>query len=661
MKLKSFRIENFRCIHDSGWIDADNITALVGKNESGKTAILRALHKFNPYKNEEYSLDREWPRGKRKERSGDKIAARVRFVFTESEFRELSEIDPNLKNIEYVEISKNYAGRYSFSFFPAIADEAFDLKAGVVKIKEKIGTPPKGSSANLQSEYLKEFNSLIKEIIDGDDKNLAVVKLSEFKDHFVNSANFSKEKANTKEEIERNVDSSIAELNNGYSGGKAIEKIKRWMPVFIYMDDFKIFSGSAHLDQVLRRKETNSLTYEDETIITILEMSGLNLEQEVEKAGRDNREQRVLDMSDASQTLTDEIATRWSQKKYEVVFQADGYHFITFVRDDASQVLVPLEERSKGFQWFFSFDMTFMHETRGKFSNAVILLDEPGLHLHSVAKRDLLKRLHAYSKDNQIIYSTHEPFMLDIEKLDSVYIVEEFGSEGSKAHKNWVSAGKEARFTLQAALGLSWHNSLFLGDNALFVAEVSDLWILEAVSAIFKEASLVGLDPKITIIPVGGAVNFAYVGNLLLNYQSNSLVLLNSDKYGETAYKQLVHSWNMKDDRIFLLGKIFETSETRYLEDLLDPNYYIGMAGKAYSKELRKKDIKIKDDSDRSIVDKIADELAQKGIMNYERNRAAHSIASDLTNKHIGDLQPITLNNFRKLFTMINEIALKWH
>ena len=80
-----------------------------------------------------------------------------------------------------------------------------------------------------------------------------------------------------------------------------------------------------------------------------------------------------------------------------MVFQADGYHFITFVRDDASQVLVPLEERSKGFQWFFSFDMTFMHETKGKFKNAIILLDEPGLHLHPAAKRDLLKRIQAYS------------------------------------------------------------------------------------------------------------------------------------------------------------------------------------------------------------------------------------------------------------------------
>jgi hypothetical protein len=210
-------------------------------------------------------------------------------------------------------------------------------------------------------------------------------------------------------------------------------------------------------------------------------------------------------------------------------------------------------------------------------------------------------------------------------------------------------------------LGLSWHNSLFLGENTLFVSEVADLWLLESISAIFKEASLVGLDPIINIIPVGGAANFAYVGNLLLNYRSNSLVLLNSDRQGESAHKQLIHSWNMSDDRIFLLSKVFETEEPRYLEDFLDPNYYISMVNKAYAKEIKRKEIKIKDDGDRSIVEKVAEELSERGVASFERNRPARLIATDLCSKHIGDMQPITLNNFRKLFTMINEIVIKWH
>ena len=39
----------YKGIIDSGWVKVNPLTVLVGKNESGKTLLLRALHKFNPY------------------------------------------------------------------------------------------------------------------------------------------------------------------------------------------------------------------------------------------------------------------------------------------------------------------------------------------------------------------------------------------------------------------------------------------------------------------------------------------------------------------------------------------------------------------------------------------------------------------------------------
>jgi len=48
MRLTAFRIKNFRSIVDTGWqtISPDNITCLIGQNESGKTSILEALKVF---------------------------------------------------------------------------------------------------------------------------------------------------------------------------------------------------------------------------------------------------------------------------------------------------------------------------------------------------------------------------------------------------------------------------------------------------------------------------------------------------------------------------------------------------------------------------------------------------------------------------------------
>lgn len=48
MELKSFRVRNFRSINDSGEIEVSRITALLGRNESGKSNVLRALHSLNP-------------------------------------------------------------------------------------------------------------------------------------------------------------------------------------------------------------------------------------------------------------------------------------------------------------------------------------------------------------------------------------------------------------------------------------------------------------------------------------------------------------------------------------------------------------------------------------------------------------------------------------
>ncbi|MGC9341516.1 MAG: AAA family ATPase [Bacteroidales bacterium] len=49
MKLSAFRIKNFRSIVDTKWImlASDNITSLIGQNESGKTSILEALNSFS--------------------------------------------------------------------------------------------------------------------------------------------------------------------------------------------------------------------------------------------------------------------------------------------------------------------------------------------------------------------------------------------------------------------------------------------------------------------------------------------------------------------------------------------------------------------------------------------------------------------------------------
>lgn len=47
MRLRKFRVQGYRCIHDSGEIKVGDLAAFVGRNESGKTTILEALTLLN--------------------------------------------------------------------------------------------------------------------------------------------------------------------------------------------------------------------------------------------------------------------------------------------------------------------------------------------------------------------------------------------------------------------------------------------------------------------------------------------------------------------------------------------------------------------------------------------------------------------------------------
>lgn len=660
MKMTKFRIQNFRSINDSGWVTVDDIAVIVGKNESGKTSLLKALWKFNPFKAEPYSLDREWPRGRRKDRSPDQPVSTVAFEFNEDELSELHEIDDSLAKVTGVEITKKYSGGSTYSFKPHPS-----TKVWAKRIAESIQSSVETSaSKRFKADFKTAYAELLKSLELNDFESAPYKKVVEsFKGKINGFCSTEEAEASTDKEVAKKViaatDSAIEELSEESPGRKAISMTSGWLPKFIYMDDHKAFTGSAQLNQVKERRDNNQLTDQDRTIMLIMEMSGLDLDEEVTKGGQRDREQRMLDMNDASSTLTTEISNRWRQKKYEVQFQADGHHFMTFVKDSGAKALVPLDERSKGFQWFFSFDMTFMYETNGSFENAIILLDEPGLHLHADAQRDLLERFKAYAEDNQLIYTTHLPFMIDVRRLDNVWVSEENAETGSRCHQDWETAGDDARFTLQAALGMSWSQSLFVGQNNLVVEGVTDFWFLNAMSAILREAGRTAIDDRLVITPAGGATKVAYVGTLLHGQELNVAVLLDSDKEGEAAHKQLVHQWILDKDQALLLGETLGRKGTLALEDLFDEGYYTDHVAETYKTEVSGKKFSIPQDG-RSIVERAEEALKAVGVERFNKGRVAKRIMNDLGKKKPSELGEATLANFEKVATALNSIVAKW-
>ena len=64
MRLTQFRVKDFRSVDDSGWVEVDGVTALIGVNESGKTNLLVPLWKLNPAREAEIQPTADYPKKK---------------------------------------------------------------------------------------------------------------------------------------------------------------------------------------------------------------------------------------------------------------------------------------------------------------------------------------------------------------------------------------------------------------------------------------------------------------------------------------------------------------------------------------------------------------------------------------------------------------------
>ena len=126
-----------------------------------------------------------------------------------------------------------------------------------------------------------------------------------------------------------------------------------------------------------------------------------------------------------------------------------------WVSDDLNPSEIELDQRSAGMQYFFSFFLVFLVESEDAHANSILLLDEPGTSLHGTAQAKIVEFLRTLTEGNQVIYTTHSPFMIDADHLETVRpVYEEPGTGATRITEDVWPKDKDALFPLQAALGL---------------------------------------------------------------------------------------------------------------------------------------------------------------------------------------------------------------
>lgn len=595
MKLKGFRIQMYKCVLDSGTVETGPLTVLVGKNESGKTTLLKALHKFNPFTPDPYSVRTEWPRAHRNTQSKDQIVCTATFALDEEERKHLAELTDSKVDVAALDIDKDYEGKFEIRFpegvfpdklHPNDIDKACD---SLPIVAEPVRPEFKQAAENCKSEARRlahegrftELTALQAKHMEVLRANLSAVNQPP---QYQNENAFTQQYTVALQHIAQQLQRAPLIHKNAH------DYIASRIPVFVYMDEYRSFSGTASLDQVKQRKDQQKLKDEDKTFLTILALSGLNLDDEAKKANGTAREHRQYDLSDAAATLTKRIGEHWKQLRYEVVFGADGQEFFTFVKDKKDRALIKLEERSQGFQWFFSFDLMLMHETKGTLKNCVILLDEPGLHLHPQAQADLLERLEDYAKGNTLIYSSHSPFMLDLREPDRIRVVSET-DKGTIVSDDLTQSQPEAKLTLQAALGISGRTSFLVSQRNLVVEGVDDYLYLMAISALFARSGKDGLNDEVRITPAGGASEATYIATFMIGQGLDVIALYDTDAAGNTAKDKLVKSWltryqGTKATALSLGPTVGVTGGEFGIEDLFPEDFYLGHVAACYKSHL---------------------------------------------------------------------------
>lgn len=568
MILKSLRIENFKCIEDSGQFPLDRVTCLVGKNESGKSASLEALYKLNPVVATEANFNQviEYPRrhwSEYKERRTEDPANVLTTVWEleDSDRAAVAEtLGPKGLKSSTVKVGKGYSNKQYWTVEPDEKEVVSHYLGSGNLFKEE-------HDQLKDAKTIEELTARLKAIQNPSERVTQLLKTLEEK--------FPKGKANL----------------------PIIDFLSKRVPKFVYFEEYGKMPGQVAIDDLVNRKQQNLLKQGDRIFLALLDLAGTSVE-EISRIGK--FEELIAELEGVSNRLTATIFEYWRQNRHlKVEFRFDaarpedpppfnsGYIFRTRIENTRHGVTVSFDERSTGFVWFFSFLVWFSHIRKEYGENLLILLDEPGLGLHGKAQQDLLRFINEKLKpSHQVIYSAHSPFMVDPDALLSVRTIEDVVKDdqilGTKIKNEIFSTEADTRFPLQAALGYEITQSLFVGKNNLLVEGPSDFLYLKWFSHELQSRGRTFLDPRWTVAPCGGVDKVGSFVALFGGSELNIAVLTDFHEGEKKKVRSLRESQLLKAGQVFSAEMYTGTTEAD-LEDMIGRDFYAGLMKACFS------------------------------------------------------------------------------
>ncbi|MEA3061224.1 MAG: hypothetical protein QOJ94_1005 [Sphingomonadales bacterium] len=583
MKLKEFRVREFRSIWDSGPIKLDNqTTCFVGKNEAGKTTVLDALYRTNPIKAKDAVFDETYDYPKREVED-------YRFA-VENEDREAAVVVECIYELEQDDLAAiaNVFGPKAFRG-PTFTRQTYYGKAqsmAFLQVDDAAARKFLADNPALADELKAKLNS-------ASDWQAFSTALDE---------------AEVTEAV-----SALKVLVSKVSEGSVRSYIFQSLiwpraPKFLYFDEYYQMEGQANLDALISREDNDQLEDSDYPLIGLINLARLDHRKLVSTK---NTTELKNKLEGAGNHLTTRIVKYWSQNRHiQMRFDVrdarpedpegmrSGVNVWGEVYDTVHWATTPLRNRSRGFVWFFSF-LAWYEDVKRQKQNVILLLDEPGLSLHGRAQADLLRYFDAELSGHQLLYTTHSPFMIDPTKFERVRIVQDLGidatealpkeDDGTKVLANVFDATEDSLFPLQGALGYEIQQTLFIGPNSLIVEGVADMLYLRAVSAQLEREGRVGLSEKWVITPVGGSGKVPTFVALLAPQKGMNVATLLDVQTGDKPLIEDLYKKKLLTKKQVSTYADFTGGSEADVEDMFDRDFYLELVNGEFAGQLKVK------------------------------------------------------------------------
>ncbi|MCW4048933.1 MAG: AAA family ATPase [Candidatus Bathyarchaeota archaeon] len=581
MLLESVCVDGFRTISEKCSLNVDpKITVLMGANESGKTNLLHAIKYFNF--NENIQLSDITKTDTTRWRKKIYPIIELMFSLDKNDIEKVNDIIPKHIESNKIIIQKKFNGtinKYTIKISAKLKRVIYNSKIEELKSEiksEQIKLKKMNRSVNTLNVNLIKHNSELETKPNPSDLQKIRRRIRRTERNIKQRNNEKTEliiELTSKMDVIKDIENDIANLKDEIIniGDEQIKQLFNLLPEIIYIDRIEYITDQIPIPEIINRNSYRAIA-----IGNLLKIGGVNDYDTL----NENMNRVRINLERASELITEKFLKVWKQEPIEISLYKEGNNINIEFKENIS-IASPPEERSQGFQWFISFFTNYIINNEDM-KKKIILLDEPALQLHPRGQKDFVQILEDIANNNQIIYTSHSPFLINRNYPDRIRLIHKKENIGTTIMNKPYTDGKRRCWEpLKSAIGICLGDLFSFGETNIIVEGYSDKILMSFVSNQFAKLGLEHIDLNThTIYPADGAGNTPYMVKFAFDSGLNPLAVIDADENGIKA--KTVIEENLPDfNKIIMLSEILSTAKT--IEDLLPVEKYVESVNSYYS------------------------------------------------------------------------------